>query len=168
MNGTLLKSRGVGNILDDDTVTAGVEAFSVVSDSQSPHGAADGRNRLQWLTPTAAAGAVQSQIKYNRSPGAGGTCAPPDPANPGVASFGAVTGPAVAAGTTQSVAHTGLNLDWEYCYTIWIQYLGPVYSVPGETMSARPYGAAPAQKIRSGSTSPAPPCWRPPPSASTG
>jgi hypothetical protein len=142
--GTLLKDRGVGTILDDDAVEPGVQAFGIVADSVGA-AATDGRTRLQWLTPPGAAGATQYLIKYNRSAAPGGSCTSPDPADPGVASLGTIPFSPVVVGPT-TYTHGGLSLDHEYCYTVWIEYSGPSYSLPGATKSARPFDAT--QKVK--------------------
>jgi hypothetical protein len=137
--GSILKSRGVGRIIDDDAVEPGVEALTIVADSTGS-GPTDGRLRLQWLTPAGAAGANQYLIKYDRSATAGGTCASPNPANPGVGSMGTISFSPVTVGTT-TYPLGGLDLDYEYCFTVWIEYPGPTYSLPGVTLSARPFDA---------------------------
>ena len=148
LGATLLKTRGVGQIQDDDAVNPGVIGFGIVADGD----AASGRNRLQWLNPS---GVTPSRvlIEYNEGP----TCAAP------AATVGAGTGSIaltpVLVGSTQSYPHTGLVLDREYCYTIFLEYVpGPIYSA-GASMSARPFDATGKikWKLSTGMTGMAPP-----------
>jgi outer membrane protein assembly factor BamB len=133
-NATILKSRGVGTILDDDATNPGVEDLTIVSDGTI---AAGGHNHLQWVNPNSAAPSG-IQIKWNSSAGA---CASPDPANPTVASMGTMNPPYGGAALPQAFDHTSLALDTNYCYTVWVQY-GAGWSLPGATATARPFDAA--------------------------
>ena len=131
---TLLKTRGVGTIIDDDAVNPGVDAVSAVAGGGPAPGS--GTTLLQWFTPAGAAGAVQFVIEANQSAAVNGVCAPP-PA-PATGMFVLVP-PPVMPGTTQSLnVPIALNPDFEYCYSIWIEYPGPVFSVVA-TVNARPY-----------------------------
>ena len=131
---TLLKSRGVGRIQDDDTANPGVLGFSVVSDGD----AANGRNRLQWLTPSGVTATDLVHIRYNE----GATCTPP--------ALGSGSGPILVLadpGNTQRYVHSPLVLDRQYCYSIWIESPASVFSARQE-MSARPFNAAAPGKVK--------------------
>jgi outer membrane protein assembly factor BamB len=137
--GTLLKSRGVGTILDDDATNPGVTGLVVVSDGNG--GLLTGRNRLQWLNPPFA-GTPKIRIRWNTS-GGPGACTPPDPAFPDGPSNGVVGPPdpdLVGPGQSQIYQDAGQHLDWAYCYTVWVVYPGPTYSV-GLSANGRPFDA---------------------------
>jgi outer membrane protein assembly factor BamB len=155
---TLLKSRGVGSIRDDDTTNPGVSGLVVVSDGGALPPTTAGRNRLQWLNP-AFGGTPKLRIRWNTSSGPG-ACSPPDPAFPNGASDG-VVGPdpdLVGSGASQTYADGGQHLDWAYCYTVWVVYPGPVYSA-GLSASGRPFDATAQVKWKyfTGATAVAPP-----------
>jgi outer membrane protein assembly factor BamB len=135
---TLLTSRGIGAILDDDTVRPGVQAFGVVSDGD----AANGRNRLQWFVPGGAAGAIGVVVRYDEGP----SCSAPTLITGG-------TGLPVAAPPAPDTAHLEphefLVIDREYCYSVWLDYGGGNYSTTYESRNARPFDTtAPPGKIR--------------------
>jgi hypothetical protein len=153
---TLLKNRGVGTILDDDTTNPPVTNLIVVSDGNS--GLLTGRNRLEWLNPVFA-GTPKIRIRWNTS-GGPGTCSPPDPAFPDGTSAGVVVPDPdlVGSGASQNYADAGQHLDWDYCYTVWVVYPGPVYSV-GLSTGGRPFDATGPVKWKyyTGATAVAPP-----------
>lgn len=132
--GTLLKSRGIGTILNDDgAANPPVTAFSVVSSGAS--GATSGLDRLQWVNP---AGGSPSEIRIRYEKGNG--CTPP--ANANGPSFGLIQvfAPLGAPGEPRSQDNTGLDLNTTYCYTIWAIYPGPVESAP-RSAKGRPFDA---------------------------
>jgi outer membrane protein assembly factor BamB len=133
---TVLKGRGVGTIRDDDATNPPPTHLVVISDGA----AAAGRNRLQWLNPVFA-GTPKVRIRWNTS-GGPGTCSPPDPALPDGTSDGVVSPDPdlVGSGSSQVYEHGGRQLGWAYCYTVWVVYPGPAYSV-GLTASGRPFDA---------------------------
>jgi len=133
---TLLKTRGVGSIQDDDATTPNVLGFSVVADSAGS-APTDGRTHLQWLYPSGPA-ATNFRIRWDAT---SGNCAPPNPGDPSVSSLGLLDQPAGAPGTQGSWDFPGLNLGWEYCYTIWLDYGGGTYSLPGITAKGRMFDA---------------------------
>jgi outer membrane protein assembly factor BamB len=129
---TLLKTRGTGTILDDDTQKPDVAALAVVSDSDPaagpPPGPTDGRDRLEWVNVPSALTPTQIQIGWTVSAttvNAGGTCT--DPASP-------TTNLACSAGVCPtSFLHSTLQLDHAYCYKVWVDYGGS----PSTGVSAR-------------------------------
>jgi outer membrane protein assembly factor BamB len=143
---TLLKSRGIGAILDDDTVRPGVQAFSIVSDGV----AGNGRNRLQWFVPAGATGATGVVVRYNEGPSCASPTMPTGGANLSVA------GP-VVPDETHVEPHELLTLDRQYCYSIWLEY-GGMYSARSE-LSARPFDSTGSVKWKyyTGMTAMAPP-----------
>ena len=134
---TILKSQGVGRIIDDDAATPGVEALSAVAGGGPAPGS--GTTLLQWFTPAGAAGGTFF-IEANQSAAVNGNCLPPGPL-PGGGTIPIVP-PAVlpvVPGTVQSLnVPVALNPDFEYCYSVWIGYPGPPYSAVA-SVSARPY-----------------------------
>jgi hypothetical protein len=133
---TIVRSRGVGMIQDDDALYPGVIGLSILADSVGS-GATDGRNRLQWVTPAAPVTAIQAYIKYNQ----GGSCTPPLTRATG---SGPILCP-VSVGRS-SCPHTGLTLGQQYCYTVWLDYGGGNYSA-GVSLSARPFDSTPPSKV---------------------
>jgi outer membrane protein assembly factor BamB len=125
---TLLKSRGIGSILDDDAVNPPVQAFSVVSDGDAQNG---GRNRLQWFVPGGATGATGVVVRFNE----GATCSPPATTADGTDL--PILAPLVPD-STHVETHGSLTLDRQYCYSVWLDYGGGTFGGP-ETMSARPF-----------------------------
>jgi hypothetical protein len=133
---TLLKTRGVGTIRDDDAPYPGVIGLSIVADGTGP-GAGQGRNRLQWLYPTAPQPIQQFRIRWNQS---AGSCTSPDPNDP-TGGFAPTITQAPGAGPTEIFPHTPLDPGVEYCYTVWLDYGGGNFSLPGVTGKARPFDA---------------------------
>jgi hypothetical protein len=130
---TIVRPRGVGRIQDDDAPYPGVIGLSILADSVGS-GANQGRNRLQWFTPTAAAGANQTHIEYNE----GSSCSSP-------LSIGSGTGVIDLSPVTlgqNGYPHTGRTLGWQYCYSLWLDYGGGNYS-PRVSLSARPFDSTP-------------------------
>jgi hypothetical protein len=134
---TIVRSRAVGRIQDDDAPYPGVIGFSILADSVGS-GANQGRNRLQWVTPAAPVTATSARIEYNL----GGSC----PTTVGSGTL--VATPSVSVGPN-SYPHTGLTLGQQYCYTVWLFYGGSTYS-SGASLSARPFDSTPSptNKIR--------------------
>jgi hypothetical protein len=133
---TLLRSRGVGRIQDDDATHPGVIGLSILADSVGP-GATSGRNRLQWLNPAGAAAASQVHVEYNE----GGSCTSPLAVGSGSQSFD--VSPLIVG--RNSYPHGGRTLDRQYCYSVWIDY-GGTYS-PRVSLSARPFDSTPPGKV---------------------
>jgi outer membrane protein assembly factor BamB len=113
---TLLKTRGTGTILDDDAQTPDVRALAVVSDSVAPHGATDGRNRLEWVNVPGPMTPAFIRIGWTVSASpvsSGGTCT--DPASPTIAL-------SCSSGCPTSYLHSSVQLGYAYCYKVWIDY----------------------------------------------
>jgi hypothetical protein len=134
---TIVRSRGVGRILDDDALYPGVIGFSILADSVGS-GLTDGRNRLQWFTPAGAAGANETHIEYNE----GGSCTSPATVGSGA---GSINLSPVTVGRN-SHPHTGLTLGQQYCYTVWLDYGSGNYSPP-VSLKARPFDSTPPSKV---------------------
>lgn len=132
----LLKSRGVGTILDDDATAPAVEGFVVISD-HDPVQPTFGRNRLQWRNPLFT-GSPFLRIRWNE-PGA--PCALVDyPTDPDGPSDGVTPDVAlVGSHESQIYEHTGLSWDVDYCYTVWVTY--PAYSTASQA-TGRPFDAS--------------------------
>ncbi len=133
---TLVRGRGVGRIVDDDTSFPGVAGLSILSDSTGPGPGDVGRNRLQWVNPPGVDTALASVlIKYNVSTTTATSCVAPvnttDPAD------GTITIPAVITPGKTGYPHTGLQLGRQYCYSLWLDYGGT--PSPRSSQSARPY-----------------------------
>jgi hypothetical protein len=130
---TLLKTRGVGTILDDDSsARPTVRSFTVVSDGGN--GAASGHDRLQWVNPVGGS-PIEMRIKFTKRLG----CTPPTDPNgtyDGVFSFAPVGLP----GEARVLDNNGLDLNVPVCYTFWVIYPGPVASV-GVSAVGRPFDA---------------------------
>ena len=130
---TLLKTRGVGRIIDDDAVTPGVVALSAVAGGGVALGS--GTTLLQWFTPAGTTAPIRFIIEANKSAAVNGLCFPPPAPTTGLI---VLVPPAVMPGTTQSLNVLTLDPDFEYCYSVWIEYAGLLLS-PVATVNARPY-----------------------------
>ena len=131
----LLKSRGVGTILDDDADDPGVVGLVVISDDDVP--GTTGRNRLQWRNPYFT-GLPLLRIRWNER---AGPCTGGDyPTGVAAASDGLVTPDVALVGSHESqiYEHTGLALNVNYCYTVWV--LHPAPSVSSQA-TGRPFDA---------------------------
>jgi hypothetical protein len=115
VGGVLLKLRGAGLILNDDTPTPPVEAFTAVTGL--PVGS--GQTLLQWVNPAAPVPDAVV-IRYNAGNGCG------FPANPFDGSGIGGIAP-VDVGNPQSHLHLGVTDDVEHCYSAFLRY-GVVYS----------------------------------------
>jgi len=154
VSAVLGQSRGVGTILDDDGGGApAVPAFTIVSSGAT--GATSGQNRLQWVNPVGGS-PIETRIRFDKGLG----CTPP--INAGGPSFGVISllPPLGAPGEIRFFAHTGLDLDTPYCYTIWSIHTGPVASA-GVSGIGRPFDASGRVKWKyetgTGATGVAPP-----------
>jgi hypothetical protein len=131
---TILKARGVGTILDDDSSSRPpVRSFTVVSDGNT--GPTSGHDRLQWVNPVGGS-PTEIRIRFTKRLG----CTPPN--NPDTTFDGLlqVFPPSIGApGTVQSFDNTNLDLDTTYCYTIWAIYGGLASS--GTSANGRPFDA---------------------------
>jgi outer membrane protein assembly factor BamB len=150
----LLKARGVGTILDDDTPNAPVSHLVVVSDGDP----VTGRNRLEWMNPIG--GSPQGiRVRWNLE--VAGVCTPPASAtgaSDGVADLSPVTVGVSMIFNHSSPPYPPLPLGLLHCYTVWVWYGGPTYSV-GLSASGRPFDASGAVKWKyyTGVTAVAPP-----------
>ena len=129
---TLLKSRGVGTILDDDgSSTPPVKSFAVVSTGGT--GATSGHDRLQWVNPVGGS-PIEMRIRFKKGLG----CTPPTDA---AATYdGLISPPIGVPGQPQFTDNLGLDLNTSYCYTVWAIYPGSVAS-PGVSAIGRPFDA---------------------------
>jgi hypothetical protein len=132
---TLLKTRGVGTILDDDSSTRPpVRSFTVVSDGATAP--TSGHDRLQWVNPVGG-NPVETRIRFTKRLG----CTPPS--NPDTTYDGLIQvfPPNIGApGEPRSFDHKDLDLDTSYCYTIWVIHSGGAASV-GVSATGRPFDA---------------------------
>lgn len=136
---TLLRSRGVGRIQDDDAPFPGVIGLSILADSAGS-GTTDGRNRLQWFTPAGAAAASGTRIEYNE----GSPCVSPTAVGSGTGTGSPIDLSPVTVGPNL-YTHGGLTLDQQYCYSLWLDYGSGNYSSPA-SLSARPFDSTSASK----------------------
>ena len=116
---TLLKTRGVGTILDDDSsARPPVRSFTVVSDGAT--GTLSGHDRLQWVNPVGG-NPIELRIKFTKRLG----CTPPldpDGTYDGVISSAHI---GRTAGRGALPRQQGLALDIPVCYTFWVDLPGP-------------------------------------------
>ena len=131
---SLLKTRGVGTILDDDSgARPPVRSFTVVSDGAT--GALSGHDRLQWVNPVGGS-PIELRIRFTKRLG----CTPP--LDPDTTYDGLIQlfPPFGAPGEARFLDSNGLDLNTPYCYTFWVIYPGPVASV-GVSAIGRPFDA---------------------------
>jgi outer membrane protein assembly factor BamB len=132
---TLLKARGVGTILDDDSsARPPVRSFTVVSDGAATP--MSGRDRLQWVNPVGG-NPVEIRIRFTARLG----CTPPTNADTTYDGLIQVFPPAIGApGEPRSVDNKDLALGTPYCYTIWVIHSGGAASA-GVSATGRPFDA---------------------------
>ncbi len=141
VNATIVKPSATVTILDDDhpavSQRPGVQFLSAVSGSVIPHGVSDGQVRLQWRVPPASPAAINIMVRFNFGPtSCPGGFPPADTAGTFLTSLVPSAG-----GTTQFTTHTGLNLTWHYCYSVFAQYLGGTSTQIGQ-IKGTPFSAA--------------------------
>jgi hypothetical protein len=121
VNAAIAKPSATVTILDDDHPSVNerpaVQVLSAVSDSVAPHGAADGRVRLQWRVAPAQVAPSNLMIRFN----AGTSCTFPSSTTDGTLATNVAP---AAAGLAQSYTHPSLTLGWSYCYVVFAQYAG--------------------------------------------
>ena len=141
VGGTILKATGNGVILNDDPAPSlpGVTVFTVASDGGTTAGS--GRNRLEWVNPvTTVATGIRIRQSVTTLPTA---CTYPATVNDGSGVVNLAFG---GSGTTQSYTDSNLNLGDDYCYSVFVEYPGPAYSV-GASAQGKPFNAV-SGKIR--------------------
>jgi outer membrane protein assembly factor BamB len=116
--GDLLKDLGIGVIMNDDLDDPGVRGLAVVSRWEAAP-VSQANNHLQWMNPPGIT-PVQILVDWGTSPGPCATY-PTSPASGTPVPFG-------TAGATQVWDHLNLTVGTHYCYTVWIDYGGSVYS----------------------------------------
>ncbi len=138
---TLLRSVGIGTILDDDGVTVSAPPVSdlvVVSDGTSTAG----RNQLEWLNPTPLSAPDGIRVSFAQD---ASFCSPPG--SPGTQPWG--TPPSGAydisfggAGIPQRFEHANLSpVSDVYCYAVWISYQGGAIWSTAAVATGRPFDA---------------------------
>ena len=133
---TLLKTRGVGTILDDDASTRPPVRSFTRRLRRRPRSRLSGHDRLQWVNPVGG-NPVEIRIRFTKRLG----CTPPLDPDATYDGLLQVFPPDIGApGEPRSLDHKDLDLDTSYCYTIWVIHSGGAASV-GVSATGRPFDA---------------------------